>query len=1170
MIYILVGGIVLVVFEAASAITSFVHISILENEFKEGIHMAMSTYVEGGEMKKEMDTVQSFYACCGDKSYVDWFRYPWIDPQTLRTDGISVKKYLQIDGKYYSDDTPYSCCDPRSPRPCLHHHIHDNKRHHAYNVNVETTLYVTGCRTALMTIYGRVLLTVGLIATIIACLKSSVLLLFRLLQTSLSKADQLDNWEATTNGYIYKDDPDADVEMIKVMDTEEADTEAENIAGEEAEDTASEDMTPQEDAAAADENENRFYTKVGRNRDRGASHNVRGRKPPYRNRNMSFSPETGFEPDLSRRITDELCQRFLFPEKQKSEDVFSQGAVDHYVVDKIRQHMTSRTSLATSGQRSTTSLPVSARRYGYKCRSNNNCYHLVPTEDSSILTSSGDERSEDHSVELSTVTFHRAAVTDTKTESSGHLDNWYERNVFGENYFQRSSTDQRDCSSRVPDINFHVENEVLQGVRRGETRTNKWLKVKGKGWSRSSSSLSNGSSSTETSSSSVSSTSLSSTSPSSSSSKTSVILSSSHSACENDVISSHMTSIQMTSDEHYEMICRHPDKCDDDTGAWGHNPTAINPQATYSYCPLTEMNQSYYNPGFSSEMDYGNYNHGYWTGMDHGNYNGGLYSEMDSDIYNPIYFTSMDEPCDNEIVLEAQNNYNVGPLTDTNQADYNHEHVTAFGQCYCHHDCISNSFNDTLLQECVENIDETSNDWERLVDAKKILKGDNCVIESKHGDKEIRFVMDQPHQTGQHPINHEQSGQGSIIGSLDQSLNDDQRLDQSVTSIGSVQTSKDLVLKVCNGVESYNYATDLEAPHHDWQSVPQVSNNENDFGIPKDETNLAQRSEVPTLKQLIDNAAVTSESSVLCYKQKQRNHIRSYCKLHNITTLPLITTSLVSAPGKTDYKSLCLTETVHVPKVMKTICMAESHKAASQSLPFKETLPTDQYRSCRLYEVSTDSTVYESQAVCLATDQLTAVPDNEINVWSRDQLDYKAISITSYVALSVFIRAMFVPMEWNDTEVCRSLREFKSLQSRKRQGQTSADKEKTDWGGVGPIDTKPIDTKPFDTKPIDTKPFDTKPIDTKPFDTKPIDTKPIDTKPIDTKPIDTKPIDTKPIDTKPIDIKPIDIKPIDPKPIDTKPIDKKSLDTKPINTKPIDSKLNDTNFNVPKLNIKTT
>ncbi|KAK6998688.1 photoreceptor outer segment membrane glycoprotein 2 [Biomphalaria glabrata] len=1039
MIYILVGGIVLVVFEAASAITSFVHISILDYEFKEGIHKAMSTYVEGGEMKKEMDTVQSVYACCGDKSYVDWFRYPWIHPQTLRTDGISVKKYLQIDGKYYSDDTPYSCCDPRSPRPCIHHHIHDNKRHQGYNVNVETTLYVTGCRTALMTIYGRVLLTVALIATIIACMKSSVLLLFRLLQTSLSKADQLDNWEATTNGYIYKDDPDADVEMIKVMDTDEADTEAENIAGEEAGDTESDDMTPQEDAAAADENENRRYTKAGRHRDRGASPNVPGRKPPYRNRNMSFSPETGFEPDLSRRITDELCQRFLFPEKQKSEDVFSQGAVDHYVVDKIRQHMTSRTSLATSGQMSTTSLPVSARRYGYKCRSNNNCYHLVPTEDSSILTSSGDERSEDRSVELSTVTFHRAAVTDTKTESSGHLDNWYERDVSGENYFQRSSTDQRDCSSQVPDINFHVENEGLQGVSRGETRTNKLSKVKGKGWSRSSSSLSNGSSSTETSSSSITSTSLSSTTPSSSSSKTSVISSSWHSTCENDVISSNMMSIQMTSDEHYEMTSRHPDVCDDDTGAWGHNSTAINPQATYSYCPLTEMNQSHYNPGFSSEMDYGYYNHGYWTGLDHANYNGGLSSEMDSDIYNPIYFASMDETCDHEIVVEAENNSNGGHLTDTNQADYNHEHVTTFGQCYCHHDCISNSFNDTLIQECVENIDKTSNDWERLVDAKKILKGDNCVIERKHGDKEIRFVMDQLHQTGQHPVHQEQvtsterplhgrllclsdkaynkkdfnrvdNSQSSEVDTLDQSLNDDQRLDQSVASKGSVQTSKDLVLKVCSGVESYNYATDLEAPHHVWQSVPQVSNNENDFGISTDKTNLAQRSEVPTLKQLIDNAAVTSQrsevptlkqlidnaavtsqSSVVCYKQRQRNHIRSYCKLNNMTPLPLITTSLVSAPGKSDYKSIRLTGTVLFPKVKKT----ESHKAASQSVPFKETLLTDQYRSCRLYEVSTDSTVYESQAVCLATDQETAVPDNEINVWSRDQLDYKATSITS-------------------------------------------------------------------------------------------------------------------------------------------------------------------------------
>ena len=38
---VLVGGIILVIFEATSAIVSFVHIGILNDEFKKGIKKAM-------------------------------------------------------------------------------------------------------------------------------------------------------------------------------------------------------------------------------------------------------------------------------------------------------------------------------------------------------------------------------------------------------------------------------------------------------------------------------------------------------------------------------------------------------------------------------------------------------------------------------------------------------------------------------------------------------------------------------------------------------------------------------------------------------------------------------------------------------------------------------------------------------------------------------------------------------------------------------------------------------------------------------------------------------------------------------------------------------------------------------------------------------------------------
>ncbi|CAL1529457.1 unnamed protein product, partial [Lymnaea stagnalis] len=152
---VLIGGIILVLFEMGSSIASFVHISILDNEFGEGLNKAMDKYIEGGELKREMDSVQISFRCCGDKAYTDWFRYSWLETESVRTSGDSLKN----DGKYYSDDTPFSCCDMRSPRPCIHHHVHDAKQHHLYNFNMETTLHSVGCREALMAIYGNVLLT---------------------------------------------------------------------------------------------------------------------------------------------------------------------------------------------------------------------------------------------------------------------------------------------------------------------------------------------------------------------------------------------------------------------------------------------------------------------------------------------------------------------------------------------------------------------------------------------------------------------------------------------------------------------------------------------------------------------------------------------------------------------------------------------------------------------------------------------------------------------------------------------------------------------------------------------------------------------------------------------------------------------------------------------------
>ncbi|XP_005105668.2 uncharacterized protein LOC101854518 [Aplysia californica] len=158
-----------------------------------------------------MDTVQTDYRCCGDRSYTDWFVRAWLDPGHL---SVVVpgekKKFLQEDGRYHSDDTPYSCCDPRAPRPCVHHHVHSSKLHKSYQPLEETTLYVQGCRQALARVYGNVLLTVALIALLIATVKTSVLLLVRLVQTSLTHARTDGEWAAASDAYIYYVTPQDD------------------------------------------------------------------------------------------------------------------------------------------------------------------------------------------------------------------------------------------------------------------------------------------------------------------------------------------------------------------------------------------------------------------------------------------------------------------------------------------------------------------------------------------------------------------------------------------------------------------------------------------------------------------------------------------------------------------------------------------------------------------------------------------------------------------------------------------------------------------------------------------------------------------------------------------------------------------------------------------------
>ena len=54
---------------------------------------------------------------------------------------------------YMNDDTPFSCCDPAVHRPCIHAHVATDNVHYKYRYLADSTLFLIGCRQALMDYY---------------------------------------------------------------------------------------------------------------------------------------------------------------------------------------------------------------------------------------------------------------------------------------------------------------------------------------------------------------------------------------------------------------------------------------------------------------------------------------------------------------------------------------------------------------------------------------------------------------------------------------------------------------------------------------------------------------------------------------------------------------------------------------------------------------------------------------------------------------------------------------------------------------------------------------------------------------------------------------------------------------------------------------------------------
>ncbi|CAH1791378.1 unnamed protein product [Owenia fusiformis] len=214
----------------AAGLLCFGGVLKLEDSFDDGIRNAMKNYKDGGEIKKEMDELQLAYKCCGADGYTDWFKVSWINENYLNVNEQSVRQKMS-NGIYINDDVPFSCCNPESERPCIHHHVHDNSKHFKYNYQTGNTLHGTGCTEALMTFFAdMILMNVGFTTIGAFGVQLILLILTRYLQTSIDGAYEKDPEDptATTIGYLFncpcggaKEDGDSETkeELLKGTST---------------------------------------------------------------------------------------------------------------------------------------------------------------------------------------------------------------------------------------------------------------------------------------------------------------------------------------------------------------------------------------------------------------------------------------------------------------------------------------------------------------------------------------------------------------------------------------------------------------------------------------------------------------------------------------------------------------------------------------------------------------------------------------------------------------------------------------------------------------------------------------------------------------------------------------------------------------------------------------
>ncbi|CAH1793004.1 unnamed protein product, partial [Owenia fusiformis] len=188
----------IIIISAASM--CFSHTHMLRHSFNHGIMKSLRNYKNGVQVKRTIDALNLEYNCCGVGNYTDWFNISWISNGFLDLKSPQVQAKMK-NNQYYTDDVPFSCCDPMSPRPCIHQGVHSFNMHPNYN-ETNVTLYKSGCSIKIMLFFDDILSGFGGSIFSSLIVEWIVLILMRYLQSSILMARELGEAKCRSPGYL--------------------------------------------------------------------------------------------------------------------------------------------------------------------------------------------------------------------------------------------------------------------------------------------------------------------------------------------------------------------------------------------------------------------------------------------------------------------------------------------------------------------------------------------------------------------------------------------------------------------------------------------------------------------------------------------------------------------------------------------------------------------------------------------------------------------------------------------------------------------------------------------------------------------------------------------------------------------------------------------------------